>query len=117
MGWFSRKAPVVHDLNAVDVARGLTEGRILLVDVREPNEVAVEAYPDAFVLPMSAFDAMQTPAGGKEITAMFDGGQLSSDGGVLILREIEKRLGIATMLSRHMPDARDPGRIVHTHAT
>jgi len=57
-----------------------------------------------------------SPVGGKEITAMFDGGQLSSDGGVLILREIEKRLGIATMLSRHMPDARDPGRIVHTHA-
>jgi Transposase DDE domain group 1 len=53
--------------------------------------------------------------GGKEITATFDGGQLSSDGGVLILREIEKRLGIATMLSRHVPDLRDPGRIVHTY--
>lgn len=57
-----------------------------------------------------------SPVGGKEITATFDGGQLSSDGGVLILREIEKRLGIATMLSRHVPDARDPGRIVHTYA-
>jgi rhodanese-related sulfurtransferase len=61
MSWFSRKAPVVHDLNAVDVARGITEGRVLLVDVREPNEVAVEAYPEAFVLPMSAFDPMQIP--------------------------------------------------------
>jgi hypothetical protein len=39
-----------------------------------------------------------SPIGGKEITATF-GGQLSSDGGVLILREIEKRLGIAAMLS------------------
>ena len=36
-----------------------------------------------------------SPIGGKEITATFDGGQLSSDGGVLILREIEKRLGLA----------------------
>ncbi len=61
MGWFSRKAPVVHDLNAVDVARGMTEGSVLLVDVREPNEVAAEAYPDAFVLPMSVFDPMQIP--------------------------------------------------------
>jgi hypothetical protein len=57
-----------------------------------------------------------SPVGGKEITATFDGGQLSSDGGVLILREIEKRLGIARMLSRHVPDARDPNRITHTHA-
>lgn len=57
-----------------------------------------------------------SPVGGKEITATFDGGQLSSDGGVLILRKVEERLGIATMLSRHVPDARDPSRVVHTHA-
>jgi Transposase DDE domain group 1 len=56
-----------------------------------------------------------SPIGGKEITATFDGGQLSSDGGVLILREIEKRLGLARTLSRHVPDTRDPDRIVHTH--
>ena len=30
-----------------DVARGITEGRMLLVDVREPNETEVERYPDA----------------------------------------------------------------------
>jgi len=61
MGWFSRKAPEVQNLSPADVARGLAEGRILLVDVREPNEIAAEAYPDAFVLPMSAFDPMQIP--------------------------------------------------------
>ena len=48
-----------------------------------------------------------SPIGGKEITATFDGGQLSSDGGVLILREIEKRLGIAAILSARVPDIRD----------
>ena len=35
----------VHDLTPEDVAKGMAEGRYLLVDVREPNEVAVEAYP------------------------------------------------------------------------
>ncbi len=44
------------DLQPEDVARGFAEGRILLVDVREPNEVAVEAYPDAVVVPLSGFD-------------------------------------------------------------
>ena len=56
-----------------------------------------------------------SPVGGKEITATFDGGQLSSDGGVLILREIEKGLGIATILGRHVPDGRDQSRIIHKH--
>ena len=46
----------VQDLTPAEVARGLTEGRILLVDVREPNEFAVERYPGAIFLPLSAFD-------------------------------------------------------------
>ena len=37
----------VEDLMPDDVAKGVSEGKYLLVDVREPNEVAAEAYPDA----------------------------------------------------------------------
>jgi rhodanese-related sulfurtransferase len=51
----------VHDLTPEDVARGLTEGRILLVDVREPNETSVESYPDAVLMPLSTFDPAQLP--------------------------------------------------------
>jgi rhodanese-related sulfurtransferase len=51
----------VHDLAPEDVARGLADGKILLVDVREPNETAVERYPDAFYLPMSEFDPAAIP--------------------------------------------------------
>ena len=36
-----------------------------------------------------------SPAGGKAIVVKFDGGLLSSDGGVLALREVERRLGVA----------------------
>ena len=46
----------VHDLTPEDVSKGIAEGRYLLVDVREPNEVAVEAYPDGVVVPLSTFD-------------------------------------------------------------
>ena len=48
--------PRVHNLTTEEVARGLQEGRMLLVDVREPNEVDAEAYPDAVVVPLSVFD-------------------------------------------------------------
>jgi len=54
-----------------------------------------------------------SPVESLDIHACFDGGALSSDGGVLILREIERRLGFATMLTGCMRDRRDPARICH----
>jgi rhodanese-related sulfurtransferase len=51
----------VHDLAPEDVSKGMTEGRYLLVDVREPNEVVVEAYPGAVVVPLSSFDPLDIP--------------------------------------------------------
>ena len=51
----------VHDLTPEDVVKGIADGRYLLVDVRETNEVAVEAYPDAVVVPLSAFDPQDIP--------------------------------------------------------
>lgn len=51
----------VHDLTPEDVSKGISEGRYLLVDVREPNEVAVEAYPDGVVVPLSTFDPKAIP--------------------------------------------------------
>ena len=51
----------VHDLIPEDVSKGMAEGRYLLVDVREPNEVAVEAYPGAVVVPLSGFDPRDIP--------------------------------------------------------
>jgi len=53
--------PKVRDLTPAEVARGLTEGRMLLVDVREPNEIAVERYPGAVIVPLSTFDPAQIP--------------------------------------------------------
>ncbi len=51
----------VHDLTPQEVSEGIEQGRYLLVDVREPNEVAVEAYPSGVVVPLSTFDAKEIP--------------------------------------------------------
>jgi rhodanese-related sulfurtransferase len=51
----------VHDLTPEEVSKGMAEGRYLLVDVREPNEVAAEAYPGAVVVPLSSFDPQAIP--------------------------------------------------------
>jgi len=58
----------VHDLTADEVARGLRDDRMLIVDVREPKETAVEAFPGAVLLPLSSFDPGQIPdPGGRQV--------------------------------------------------
>ncbi len=56
--------PSVRDLTPEEVAHGLQEGRMVLVDVREPNETAVERFPDAVLVPLSAFDPGAIPEPG-----------------------------------------------------
>jgi len=58
---FGLRNPPVRDLTPEEVARGLAEGTVLLVDVREPNETAVERYPLAVIVPMSSFSAEKIP--------------------------------------------------------
>jgi len=55
------RADEVRNLTPDEVAKGMRDGTMLLVDVREPNETAVESYPDAVVVPLSTFDAAQIP--------------------------------------------------------
>jgi len=57
-----------------------------------------------------------SPVEGKQLCARFDGGRLSSDGGVLLFAGIEKRLAIADTLAACLPDARDPASTTHTYA-
>jgi Transposase DDE domain group 1 len=54
-----------------------------------------------------------SPVCGKRVVARFDGGRLSSDGGILLLAEVERRLGIAERLARCVEDPRAADRIVH----
>jgi hypothetical protein len=49
----------------------------------------------------------------KKLTVDFDGGNQSSDAGLLLLREAERKLGVCGRLAAAMPDRRDPGRIEH----
>src|SRR5215207_8780690 len=57
-----------------------------------------------------------SPVGGKSVVAKFDGGLLSSNGGVLALREVEKRLRVADRIAACIEDPRAPDQITHTLA-
>ena len=49
-----------------------------------------------------------SPVAGKPVQVTFDAGRLTSDGGVLVLAEIERHLGIAERLARCLEDPRRP---------
>ena len=50
---------------------------------------------------------------GRKIKAEFTGGDVTSDGGVLLLRAIDQRLKLTEQLLKIMPDRRNPHYIVH----
>jgi hypothetical protein len=64
------------------------------------------------MLPLPGLSAVS----GKSVVAKFDGGLLSSDGGVLMFREIEQRLRVADRLAGCIEDPRAPDQITHTLA-
>ena len=49
----------------------------------------------------------------KKVTCAFDGGAITSDAGVVLLAQAEKRLGIVDRLAALIPDGRDPARVRH----
>ena len=50
----------------------------------------------------------------REVVGRFDGGEITSDAGGVLLREVEKRTGILSRMSGWFEDHRDPERIEHT---
>ena len=53
---------------------------------------------------------------GKPLTVTFDAGRLSSDGGMIVLREVATRLGLAEVIAGPLDDRRDPSRVQHSYA-
>ena len=64
--------------------------------------------PEDTILPFG-FPAI----GHKKLAAAFDGGRMSSDGGVLLLGVVERRLGISERLARLIADRRNPLSVTH----
>jgi rhodanese-related sulfurtransferase len=61
--------PVVENVSLEELKRGLADGSIALVDVREPNEWEAGHIPGALFNPLSAFDveALPKPQAGRRI--------------------------------------------------
>jgi hypothetical protein len=49
----------------------------------------------------------------RQVEAQFSGGDITSDGGVLLLRQMDRRLGLTGAMAKIIPDPRDPARCEH----
>ena len=47
------------------------------------------------------------------VVIRFDAPEISSDGGALLLREMDEQLGLSADMAACLPDERDPDRVVH----
>ena len=50
----------------------------------------------------------------RKVQAAFSGGEITSDGGALLLRQIDRRLGLMKAIDAVIPDPRNPDYITHT---
>jgi hypothetical protein len=50
----------------------------------------------------------------RQVQAEFTGGDITSDGGVLLLRQVDRRLGLLAAVDRVLHDPRDPRLIAHS---
>jgi len=54
------------------------------------------------------------PVKKRAVTLAFDGGNVSSDAGLLALRQVDRTLGLSRALAQVLPDPRDPSRVEHS---
>ena len=50
---------------------------------------------------------------GRKIEGNFEGGNVSSDGGLVLLRQVDRWIGLTKSLAKRLPDKRDPDKIEH----
>ena len=66
------------------------------------------------MLPECTLDQVEFHAlGRREVVGRFDGGRLTSDGGGLLLREVDQRLGVLARLAECFSDYRNPNSVEH----
>src|SRR5438105_8741286 len=66
-------------------------------------------------MPMPAPEQFEFPFhGSRRVRAVFDAGAISSDGGALLLAQVERRLGLLGSVASALPDRRSPPLIQHS---
>jgi hypothetical protein len=80
----------------------------------DPMVPGVDAIPTAMATPLQPAPLQLAPVRTKAVELDFDGGRLSSDAGVVLLKDIDDHLGLTRALAAVLSDSRDVRRIHFT---
>src|SRR5215475_3450998 len=80
----------------------------------DPMVSGVDAIPPAMATQLPPAPLHLAPVGTKAVELDFDGGRLSSDAGVVLLKDIDDHLGLTRALAAVLSDSRDVRRIHFT---
>src|SRR5437660_10636548 len=75
----------------------------------------VDSMQAAITHPLHLAPLHLAPVGAKAVDLDFDGGRLSSDAGLVLLKDPDEHLGLTHNLAAVLSDARDPRRVHFTH--
>jgi len=76
----------VQEIDARTLAQWMQEGKVELIDIREPNEWQAERIPGAVLKPMSALKLQDlVPAEGKKLVLHCRSGRRTMDVGMAML--------------------------------
>ena len=54
-----------------------------------------------------------TPYKGRKVEINFEGGDITSDGGIILLQQMDRKLGLTEKIAGRLCDPRDPSRVKH----
>src|SRR5947209_7009410 len=86
--------------------------------VYSPNAYTIPgvgSMPPALTPPLHLAPLPLAPVGTKAVDLDFDGGRLSSDAGLVLLKDPDEQLGLTHNLAAVLSDPRDPRRVHFTH--
>ena len=75
----------------------------------------VDSMQAALTPPLHLAPLPLAPVGAKAVALDFDGGRLSSDAGLVLLKDPDEQLGLTHNLAAVLSDPRDPRRVHFTH--
>src|SRR5262249_18006097 len=87
------------------------------MNARNPKEYTIPGFdsmPAALATQRQRTPLLLAPVGDNTVELDFDGGRLSSDAGLILLKDIDDQLGLTRALAAVLADARDARRIHFT---
>src|SRR5258708_19565952 len=93
---------------------GAKKYRSLLINLLALNRLQTKQQETSLMAECNELEFELPGLNGRKIEGNFAGGNVSSDGGLVLLRQVDRWIGLTKTLAQRLPDGRDPDKIEHS---